>query len=217
MRKSSIKKDIKAGEELLFLLFNNKRDDEVYQYLENNLNCDVTLIDSVGNTALKYATNRGYLKTSKKLLELGADPNKKNFHDADNLYYPIKDKNIELIKLLLEYGANINFLYQIASTKGGLGPKVNHIETSLFSNILSSEVSILLLEHESSLDKLEFYKKSIESHMSSHKDKKNDDLNVKKNSKVFFNEVLTYLSARILKEKLELNLVVNEKSNLNKI
>lgn len=48
------------------------------------------------------------ISTFKTILEFGADTNKCNIINASPLHYAVHHDNLELIKLLLEYGAQIN-------------------------------------------------------------------------------------------------------------
>lgn len=65
-----------------------------------------TPIDDEGNTLLLYATKNSYPKLVDALLQRDADPNIKNNLGISALSIAIKTKNVEIVKLLLNYGAN---------------------------------------------------------------------------------------------------------------
>ena len=58
---------------------------------------------------LIYAIKAGHVSIARALLAAGADPNvRMGMHDGTLLHYAIERSNVELVKLLLEYKANVN-------------------------------------------------------------------------------------------------------------
>lgn len=86
------------------------------------LGIDVNILDSAGNTPLKYASAEPYPLAVRKLIELGADVNladNRGFTPlhcaAGHGFYP---EAIEIAKLLIDSGANVN----VRSRKFGFVP-----------------------------------------------------------------------------------------------
>src|SRR3990167_747794 len=73
-------------------------------------NIDVNYIDKTGYSLLCFAIHYGKLKSVQFLLEKGADVHQKNtnVHDETPLHLAAQDYNLYIIKLLLQYGADIN-------------------------------------------------------------------------------------------------------------
>ncbi len=76
------------------------------------------LIEEGNYTALQYACQYGYIQYAEKLLEAGADP---NTYSTSLICYPALiwaiigsncDKKYELVKLLLDYGADANSVFR---------------------------------------------------------------------------------------------------------
>lgn len=66
-------------------------------------------VDSYKHSALLIAIYTANLEIIEFLLQKGANPND-NFSDKSYLYYAISQNNIDLVKLLLNYGADISYI-----------------------------------------------------------------------------------------------------------
>ena len=67
---------------------------------------DPTYVHYDGKTQLHLACKNGYVEFVKDLLNLGVDINKQDIDGKTALHIA---KNIEIVKLLIEAGANPNF------------------------------------------------------------------------------------------------------------
>ncbi|KYQ88476.1 hypothetical protein DLAC_11189 [Tieghemostelium lacteum] len=82
--------------------------DEYYQQRLNKKNWNPNLIDVIGNTALHYSCTFKHLEITKKLLELGANPNIQNKSSGDTpLHKAIWANQIAIAELLIEKNADV--------------------------------------------------------------------------------------------------------------
>ena len=74
------------------------------------------MTDVNGDTAISHAINGDHVECVRILLEHGADPNGTAWADLPLLMHAIKavpdSKTIELVLLLIEYGADVNVKYE---------------------------------------------------------------------------------------------------------
>lgn len=84
--------------------------EEVVKYIVENGGEIDKKMSSFNETYLFKAVDRGRYDLAKFLLKNGADPNTKNTFDRPPLYEAISDKNLEMVKLLVENKANVNAL-----------------------------------------------------------------------------------------------------------
>lgn len=68
-----------------------------------------------GATALILAVDSGYIEIAKKLLDLGADPNKSDSRGFTPLFIAFWNENVKLIQLLLDRGADVNSVVQFTN------------------------------------------------------------------------------------------------------
>jgi putative ABC transport system substrate-binding protein len=83
---------------------------------KNALKDYVNLRDGMGLTTLHYAAAKGALETTKKLLEMGADPNSADERGVTPLHLAALKGQIEAAKILLAGGAKINFKDSLGAT-----------------------------------------------------------------------------------------------------
>lgn len=108
--------------------------------LENG--AEIDQVDILGRSPLQWATERALTEYCQKLLELGANPNHYSADGQPLLVYPILREEYELVKMLVDGGAEYNFAQDFISAKlighrfelGGeidiTGPKGNFIPLS---------------------------------------------------------------------------------------
>lgn len=80
---------------------------------------DINITDSEGWSALTHVCRWGLTEVAKVLISLGADVNviTSDFYDKRSiLQISIEEGNLELIKLLVENGANINYIDKMGNT-----------------------------------------------------------------------------------------------------
>lgn len=84
------------------------KDYDIVKIILNHKPAINSRIDS-GETSLHISSNQELPRITKLLLDLGADPNiKDNEHELIPLNYAVNLNNVDLVKLLLGYGSNIN-------------------------------------------------------------------------------------------------------------
>ena len=71
-----------------------------------------SLITNIQNSFFASAVQQNNIEEVRKLLKKGADPNKKTNENIPVLIEATKDKNYELIKILLDAGADVNSSYE---------------------------------------------------------------------------------------------------------
>jgi|GEM_PF-1911758 len=86
------------------------------QQPQNYLKEYVNLKDGMSLTTLHYAAAKGALETTKKLLEMGADPNAADEHGVTPLHLAALKGQTEAIKILLAGGAKINLKDNLGAT-----------------------------------------------------------------------------------------------------
>lgn len=80
---------------------------KIIKYIEENCyNIDVS--DHDGMTSLNWALQTKNNQVLKYLLTKGANPNLVFNNCQDNLFFAVADSNLEAVKLLLKYGAEVN-------------------------------------------------------------------------------------------------------------
>lgn len=90
---------------------------ELVKHFVENCGVDVNEAFSVGkNTALHRATVEGHHEIVEYLLKKGASVEAKNLLEHIPLYGTIFSKNKNTIKLLLDRGADINYIYTVSTT-----------------------------------------------------------------------------------------------------
>lgn len=78
------------------------------QYLKKaSISCDINSLDNEGNSALSYAAKNGNLQAVNELLVLGANPNCNDGRHIP-LFEATHSQNIDVVELLLKYGASVN-------------------------------------------------------------------------------------------------------------
>ena len=71
---------------------------------------DPNIINYLGRSAIMYASNYGYYKIAKALVEKGATPNPtRELMDHPPLSATANQGHIEVVKLLVEHGANVMY------------------------------------------------------------------------------------------------------------
>ncbi|CAG9820587.1 unnamed protein product [Phaedon cochleariae] len=74
---------------------------------------NINTISNRGQTALTRSIRAGAVETVKLLLENHADPNYVNAYEIDKCFTPLTSashlKNVEIMELLIEYGAEVNY------------------------------------------------------------------------------------------------------------
>lgn len=69
-----------------------------------------------GLTALAIAVTNGHLEVAKEILEAGANVNHKSTNRTFPLEYPVRDDNLPMLKLLLEYNPDLSIVDQAGNT-----------------------------------------------------------------------------------------------------
>ncbi len=97
---------------------NNK--DAVMMLLFSNAIIDINIQNKKGNTALFYSLGIDNNSLTKKFLQLGADVNIKNIYNYTPLMHAVKNiKDIKLVKLLIDEGADVNVIDETGMTALG--------------------------------------------------------------------------------------------------
>lgn len=184
---------------LIELLFNNKPEEEIIEYINNTPLIDIDTRDYYLNTPLRLAVNRKHNELSKLLIEKGADINVKNIHDNGILSTLILDSSIELLNIVLKKGIDI---YDLDERKRGRGffrclfeTKDIEIVKMIVSNINHVEEISLII------DELELYITNFnyDKYIPSYKKMRED----------FHKEVKDYLNKKLLSSKLNEDLTMN--------
>ena len=82
--------------------------DSIKEALLNTTRAAVDQIDSIGMTALAWATTRSDIFTMRALLRKGADPNLPDSQGRTTLHHWVKGGNHDCLRILLESGAQPN-------------------------------------------------------------------------------------------------------------
>ena len=95
-------------------LLKSKNTQEILAYMkDNNISVDEPL--HYGVTALMYASFYDDINTAKELLNLGADPHKKDKYKLSPMAYAIENNATKSVKLLLENGVKFDEVVAIQS------------------------------------------------------------------------------------------------------
>ncbi len=109
--KDALLLETKKGLNILYYAIENNNN-KITNLLINkyiDLNLDLTIIDKNGNTPLHYACIKQNYEIAKLLIINGIDINISNFiNDFSALNYCVLYGNLNLLKLLIQYGANID-------------------------------------------------------------------------------------------------------------
>ena len=106
--------------ENLRLLLKSKNTQEILAYMkDNNISVDEPLHKGV--TPLMYASFYDDIDTAKELLNLGADPHKKDRHKLGPMAYAMENNSTKAVKLLYENGVKFEEVTMIQTPLGVLG------------------------------------------------------------------------------------------------
>lgn len=116
---------------------------------------DVNLQDAIGGTALHWAAENNNVSLSRLLLENSADPNAYTFSGQPTLVMPLLRQQNMLKKLLLKYGANLEFaqdyinakllghMYELVGTADIVDPKNTFVELDFEGFYLEFSLAII--------------------------------------------------------------------------
>jgi len=94
---------------------------------------DPNVINYLGRSAIMYASNYGFYEIAKALLERGAIPNpSKEFTDHPPLSAAADKGHLEVVKLLVEHGANVNHKGKDNKTALDISMEAGHGEVAKY-------------------------------------------------------------------------------------
>ena len=101
------------------------------QHLVHSLeNCDINKQDMDGDTALMVSSRIGDQDISKELLLRGANPNLINKSGASALLWAVANGSVETVEMLLEKGADLNYVDGRGNSAFGLAARVSYEDKS---------------------------------------------------------------------------------------
>ena len=103
--------------ELLRRSLKSKDTDKILKFMQdNNISVDTPL--HFGVTPLMYASFYDDEKTAKKLIEMGADPHKKDNYELSPMAYAMENNATKSVKLLLDSGVKFDEVEIVQETYG---------------------------------------------------------------------------------------------------
>lgn len=141
---------------LLTLIANNRPDLEILDFLNSKKFKKSYLKDYYGpnTSALIMCCHRKHIFSCEKLLKLKDDPNHFNFHNIYPLLYPCKDGALEIVQLLLKYGAITTGIFE--KNCEPIYQALSHKHFDIAKEIISHS--------KSNKDELEIHKQSIDNY-----------------------------------------------------
>lgn len=115
---------------------------------------DPNVINYLGRSAIMYASNYGFYEIAKALLRKGAIPNpSKEFSDHPPLSAAADKGNLEVVKLLVEHGANVMHKGEDKKTALDISMEAGHVNVAKYLRNIMLELDETPPEHKTNLIK----------------------------------------------------------------